>query len=161
MHFTEEEGGVQRYQGKLREKPVMGSLCDSVKLRSYYRSRDLSNVTKIAVATAARTSRQPPPGREPSPRNSNQNNIFRSTKPAEGGRLCSSWRRRIRGGGGRYQRKLRNFSQAAHQTVGTLKSVVHVSTSAEGNVTHTPPPPPPQPQMFESSVLWCQGCFML
>ena len=44
----------------------MGSLCDSVKLRSYYRSRDLSNVTKIAVATAARTSRQPPPGREES-----------------------------------------------------------------------------------------------
>ena len=124
----------------------MGSLCDSVKLRSYYRSRDLSNVTKIAVATAARTSRQPPPGREPSPRNSNQNNIFRSTKPAEGGRLCSSWRRRIRGGGGRYQRKLRNISQAAHQTVGTLKSVVHVSTSAEGNVTHTPPPPPPNPK---------------
>ena len=133
----------------------MGSLCDSVKLRNYYRSRDLSNVTKIAVATAAHTSRQPPPGREPSPRNSNQNNIFRSTKPAEGGRLCSSWRR---GGGGRYQR---NISQAAHQTVGTLKSVVHVSTSAEGNVTPTPPPPPPPPPMFESSVLWCQGCFML
>ena len=34
VHFTEEEGGVQRYQGKLREKPVMGRLCDSVKLRS-------------------------------------------------------------------------------------------------------------------------------
>ena len=66
----------------------------------------------------------------------------RSTKPAEGGRLCSSWRRRIRGGGGRYQRKLRNISQAAHQTVGTL-SVVHVSTSAEGNVT-----PPPNVRIF-------------
>ena len=134
----------------------MGRLCDSVKQRSYYRSRDLSNVTKIAVATAARTSRQPPPGREPSPRNSNQNNIFRSTKPAEGGRLCSSWRRRIRGGGGRYQRKLRNISQAAHQTVGTL-SVVHVSTSAEGNVT--PPPPPPKCSNLLSSGVKDASCY--
>ena len=127
----------------------MDRLCDSVKQRSYYRSRDLSNVTKIVVATSctylpttSSRERAKPKKFQPKQHFFLQKVNRNALSPSEGGRLCSSWRRRIRGGGGSYQGKLRNISQAAHQTVGTL-SVVHVSTSAEGNVT-----PPPNVRIF-------------